>query len=243
MKVRIAASVASGRCQSRSETWGKTWGTLERNPAACTASPAGPRRDAELLQARGEINRSGADVTAGLEASLPDCAAPTTSGGALGSRGLCLVIEDDQDIRDLVALILARIGFDVLAVRNGVEGGAAAWEHDPVLITADLNLPDLDGLDVARHIRARSDAPMLFITARADADDEMVRMASGATTYLTKPFRTWQLTDAVNALCPTDSLTVQGHGAARFIEGTTGTLSAASSRRALEGGSGWLRRV
>lgn len=83
----------------------------------------------------------------------------------------------------------------------------AAWEHHPVLVTVDLNLPDMDGLDVARHIRARSQAPMLFITARAEVDDEMAGMASGAAAYLTKPFRPRQLTEAVNQLCPTDPLT------------------------------------
>ncbi|MFE4835287.1 response regulator transcription factor [Arthrobacter sp. NPDC056691] len=124
----------------------------------------------------------------------------------MGSRGLCLVIEDDRDIRDLLTLILTRMGFEVHAVRNGVEGVAAAWEHRPDLITVDLNLPDIDGLDVARHIRARSEAPMLFITARAELEDEMAGMASGAAAYLTKPFQPRQLTAAVNQLCPAGPL-------------------------------------
>lgn len=124
----------------------------------------------------------------------------------MGSRGLCLVIEDDRDIRDLLTLI-PRMEFDVHAVANGAEGVAAAWEHDPVLVTVDLNLPDMDGLDVARHIRARSQAPMLFVTARAEADDELAGMASGAAAYLTKPFRPRQLTEVVNQLCPAGPLT------------------------------------
>ncbi|MBT2520885.1 response regulator transcription factor [Arthrobacter sp. ISL-28] len=125
----------------------------------------------------------------------------------MGSRGLCLVIEDDQDIRDLLTLILTRMGFGVHAVGNGVEGIAAAWEHHPVLVTVDLNLPDLDGLDVAQLIRARSQAPMLFITARSEVDDEMAGMASGAAAYLTKPFHPRQLTEVVNRLCPAGPLT------------------------------------
>ena len=120
----------------------------------------------------------------------------------MGSRGLCLVIEDDRDIRDLLTLILMRMGFDVHAVGDGAEGVAAAWERDPVLVTVDLNLPDMDGLDVARHIRARSQAPMLFITARAEFVDELAGMASGAAAYLTKPFRPRQLTEVVQQLCP-----------------------------------------
>ena len=131
-------------------------------------------------------------------------------GGTLGSRGLCLVIEDDRDIRDLVALILTRLGFDVHAVSNGADGVAAAWEHHPVLVTVDLNLPDMDGLEVAQHIRSRSEAPMLFITARAELDDEMAGMASGAAAYLVKPFRPRQLTETVNRLCPVGPLTAHG---------------------------------
>lgn len=124
----------------------------------------------------------------------------------MGSRGLCLVIEDDQDIRELLTQILTRMDFDVHAVGDGAEGVAAAWEHDPVLVTVDLNLPDMDGLDVDRHIRARSQVPMLFITARAEVDDEMAGMASGAAAYLTKPFRPRQITELVNQLCPAGPL-------------------------------------
>ncbi|MBT2550897.1 response regulator transcription factor [Arthrobacter sp. ISL-65] len=128
----------------------------------------------------------------------------------MGTRGLCLVIEDDRDIRDLLALILMRIGFDVMGSANGAEGVAAAWEHRPDLVTVDLNLPDMDGLDVARYVRARSEAPMLFITARAEVDDEMAGMASGASAYLTKPFHPRQVTETVNRLCPVGPLTAHG---------------------------------
>jgi DNA-binding response OmpR family regulator len=77
----------------------------------------------------------------------------------------------------------------------GVQGVTAAWEHPPVLVTVDLNLPDMDGLDAARVY-------LVFVTARSEPDDEMAGMASGASAYLTKPFRAWQLTEAVNMLCP-----------------------------------------
>lgn len=118
------------------------------------------------------------------------------------SRGLCLVIDDDRYTRELLTLILTQLGFDVQAVRNGVEGVAAAWEHHPVLVAVDLNLPDMDGLDVARHIRERCGAPILFITAPAAADDETAGMAIGTAAYLTKPFRPRQLTEVVNRLRP-----------------------------------------
>ncbi|MFF2317773.1 response regulator [Arthrobacter sp. NPDC058097] len=89
-------------------------------------------------------------------------------------------MEDDQDIRDLITLILTRLGFEVHAVSMGAQGVAAPWEHHPVLVTVDLNLPDMDGLEVAGYIRKRSDAPTLFVTARTEPEDEMAGMASGA---------------------------------------------------------------
>jgi CheY-like chemotaxis protein len=62
-------------------------------------------------------------------------------------------------VRGFFAPQATRTGFDVHAVGNGADGVAAAWEHHPALVTVDLNLPDMDGLEVAQHIRARSKAP------------------------------------------------------------------------------------
>jgi DNA-binding response OmpR family regulator len=125
----------------------------------------------------------------------------------VGSRGLCLIIEDDRDIRDLLTLILTRIGLDFHAVARALRVSPQLGNTTPSSLTVDLNLPDMDGLDVAGYIRKRSEAPLLFITARAEADDEMAGMAPGAADYLTKPFRPRQLIEAVNRLCPTGPLT------------------------------------
>jgi two-component system OmpR family response regulator len=121
------------------------------------------------------------------------------------SRGVCLVIEDDPDIRGLVSVILTRAGFDVQAAATGAEGIAAAGNLHPALVTLDLGLPDIDGHEVARRVRERSDAPMLFITARAEPYDEMAGMASRASGYLTKPFRPKQLNELIDLLCPAES--------------------------------------
>lgn len=122
-------------------------------------------------------------------------------------RGLCIVIEDDEDIRELITLILTRMRFDVHAFEYGRDGVTAALEDSPVLVTMDLNLPDIDGLEAARHIRSKSDVPMVFITARAEADDELTGLASGATAYLTKPFHPRYLVETVERLCAASSLT------------------------------------
>lgn len=117
---------------------------------------------------------------------------------------VCLVIEDNDDIRGLITVVLTRAGFDVRAVATGAEGIAAAAEPSVALITLDLGLPDMDGHVVARAIRALSKAPLLFLTARSEEDDVLAGMASGAAAYLTKPFHPKELREIALRLCPAD---------------------------------------
>ena len=115
---------------------------------------------------------------------------------------VCLVVEDDDDIRDLISTVLAGAGFEVRAAATGGEGVVAAADPAVTLITLDLGLPDMDGHVAARAIRALSAAPLLFLTARSGVDDVLAGMASGAAAYLTKPFRPSELRDAAEQLCP-----------------------------------------
>ncbi|MFJ6303389.1 response regulator transcription factor [Pseudarthrobacter oxydans] len=103
---------------------------------------------------------------------------------------VCLVIEDDSDIRGLITAVLTRAGFKVLAVGSGAEGKAAAAAAGATLslITLDLGLPDIDGRDLSLELRKLSPAPLLFLTARAEDDDVLAGLAAGAAAYLTKPF-------------------------------------------------------
>ncbi|MFB9857051.1 response regulator transcription factor [Paenarthrobacter aurescens] len=123
----------------------------------------------------------------------------------MGSQRKCLVIEDDPDIRDLIALILTDAGFDVQAVETGHDGLIAAERLKPSLITLDLGLPDMDGREAARLITSVSDAPILMITAFAERDDELHGIASGATAYLIKPFRPRQLRELALQLSPQET--------------------------------------
>lgn len=122
----------------------------------------------------------------------------------MSTRGICQVIEDDWDIRDLIDIILTQAGFEVHTVPSGAEGIAAARDLDPVLVTLDLGLPDIDGRQVARQIQDVTEAPLLFLTGRAGPADEMVGMAYGAAAYLTKPFRPQELPKFADLLCPVD---------------------------------------
>lgn len=119
------------------------------------------------------------------------------------NQRVCLVIEDNHDIRGLITIILTRAGFDVRAVSSGAEGIAAAADPSVALITLDLGLPDMDGHVVARAIRALSTAPLLFLTARSEQDDCLAGMASGAAACLTKPFHPKELRELALRLSPT----------------------------------------
>lgn len=116
---------------------------------------------------------------------------------------VCLVVEDDDDIRGLIEVVLSRAGFEVRSVGTGAEAIAAAADPAIALVTLDVGLPDMDGHVVARAIRALTSAPLLFLTARSEQDDVLAGMASGAAGYLTKPFRPQELRElAVQLVTP-----------------------------------------
>jgi two-component system OmpR family response regulator len=117
-------------------------------------------------------------------------------------KRVCLVVEDNDDIRGLITMVLTRAGFQVRAVGTGAEGIAAAADPAVALVTLDLGLPDMDGHVVARALRALSKAPLLFLTARSENDDVLAGMASGAAAYLTKPFHPKELQALAEQLCP-----------------------------------------
>lgn len=111
-----------------------------------------------------------------------------------------LVIEDDQDIRELVRTVLTQAGFEVTVAGSGAEGVLAAKTLMPDVITLDLGLPDIDGFEVSRQIREFSDAYIVMLTARADELDTLIGLESGADDYLTKPFRPRELRARVAAM-------------------------------------------
>jgi two-component system, OmpR family, response regulator len=111
-----------------------------------------------------------------------------------------LVIEDDQDIRELVRAVLTQAGFDVSVAASGTEGVLAARSLNPDVITLDLGLPDIDGFEVSRQIREFSDAYIVMLTARAEELDTLIGLESGADDYLTKPFRPRELRARIAAM-------------------------------------------
>jgi DNA-binding response OmpR family regulator len=111
-----------------------------------------------------------------------------------------VLIEDDVDIRRLVADVLAGKGHDVESAAVALDGLQLAVKGDPDLVIMDLGLPDLDGTELLRMIRAVSRVPIVVITARG-ADEVVVKtLDAGADDYLVKPFSVAQLEARVRAI-------------------------------------------
>lgn len=100
-----------------------------------------------------------------------------------------VVVEDDGDIRELLVEVLGQAGFAVEAAESGKSGVDLVLGTSPDLVTLDLGLPDLDGVEVCRQLRAAGNtAYVIMITARAEEIDRLIGLEIGADDYLTKPF-------------------------------------------------------
>jgi two-component system, OmpR family, phosphate regulon response regulator OmpR len=111
-----------------------------------------------------------------------------------------LLIEDDSRLAGMVSEYLGKAGFHVVHAENGTRG-LALHGHEPVdVVVLDLMLPDTDGLEVCRLIRARSDSPILMLTARGDPMDRVVGLEMGADDYLPKPFEPRELLARLRAI-------------------------------------------
>tara|TARA_B100001996_G_scaffold191166_1_gene146243 strand:- start:65 stop:862 length:798 start_codon:yes stop_codon:yes gene_type:complete len=114
-----------------------------------------------------------------------------------------LLIEDDQDMRDLVAGHLEHTGFDVHRAEDGIRGQALALQYVPDLILLDLMLPKVDGLTLCQRLRRderTSAIPILMMTALGGIKDKVTGFNSGADDYITKPFDLEELQVRVKAL-------------------------------------------
>ncbi len=115
-------------------------------------------------------------------------------------KGTVLVVEDEPNIADLVDLYLSREGFRVVKQATGEDGLAAVRDQRPRLVVLDVGLPDIDGLEVCRRIRATNAVPIIFLTARADEIDRILGLELGGDDYLTKPFAPAELVARVKAV-------------------------------------------
>jgi CheY-like chemotaxis protein/MinD-like ATPase involved in chromosome partitioning or flagellar assembly len=114
-----------------------------------------------------------------------------------------LIIDDDVDTLKLVGMMLQKQGYRIFAATNGEQGLTKAEEEDPALILLDVMMPNMDGYEVARRLRANTltaDTPILMFTAKTQLDDKVTGFEAGADDYLTKPTHPTELSAHVKAL-------------------------------------------
>jgi DNA-binding response OmpR family regulator len=111
-----------------------------------------------------------------------------------------LVVDDEDQIRSILATYLSADGYDVLEAATGAEGLALATRHDVALVLLDIGLPDIDGLEVLRQLRQTSDVYVVLVTARAEEIDRIVGLEVGADDYVTKPFSPREVVARVRAV-------------------------------------------
>ncbi len=99
-----------------------------------------------------------------------------------------LLVEDESSIADNIKYALQAASFDVLWASSGMEGLSLFKEKTVDLVILDIGLPDMDGFEVCRQIRAQSQVPLLFLSARSDEIDRVVGLEMGADDYICKPF-------------------------------------------------------
>lgn len=104
-----------------------------------------------------------------------------------------LIVDDDPEIRRLLVEYLARNGFEAVAARDGREMWRELDRHAIDLVVLDLMLPDTDGLSLCRDLRAKSNMPVLMLTARGEETDRIIGIEMGADDYLVKPFNPREL--------------------------------------------------
>jgi two-component system alkaline phosphatase synthesis response regulator PhoP len=111
-----------------------------------------------------------------------------------------LIIEDEPELVKVLRSYLEQAGMEVSSAGRG-DTGLAAWEaRRPDLLILDLNLPGMDGLDVARAIRRKADTPIIMLTARVEEADELIGLELGADDYIAKPFSPRVVVARVRAL-------------------------------------------
>jgi len=111
-----------------------------------------------------------------------------------------LIIEDEIELTRVLSSYLEQANYQVIAAEQG-DVGLALWsQKKPDLVILDLNLPGMDGLDIAREIRRKTDTPIIMVTARVEETDRLIGLELGADDYITKPFSPREVVARVRAV-------------------------------------------
>jgi two-component system KDP operon response regulator KdpE len=115
------------------------------------------------------------------------------------SQAKILVIEDEQEVVDLLALRLQQEGYEVLSAANGVEGLRVLQQEHPHLVVLDVMMPRMNGWETCKRIRQYSDVPIIMLTALGQETDKVRGLELGADDFVTKPFSLAELVARVRA--------------------------------------------
>src|SRR6266581_4571477 len=123
------------------------------------------------------------------------------SDAVTDGKGRILVVDDEAPITDLLSTALRYMGYDVTTARTGSAALESASRTPPDVVVLDVMLPDIDGFEVCRRLRADGDfVPVIFLTAREGEDDRVTGFIRGGDDYVTKPFSLEELTLRISAL-------------------------------------------
>jgi DNA-binding response OmpR family regulator len=111
-----------------------------------------------------------------------------------------LVVDDEPSIREVVSIYLSRAGYEVVVAPDGQAALDALEKQPPDLVVLDLMLPKVDGMDIARRLRAEGDIPIIMLTARREETDRIAGLETGADDYVVKPFSPQELVSRVKAV-------------------------------------------
>lgn len=122
--------------------------------------------------------------------------------------GTILLIEDEDEIAELLELYFEREGYRLVHAPTGEAGLERLEERDPRIVLLDIGLPGIDGIEVCRRIRAKSEVPIIMLTARDAEIDKVVGLEIGADDYVTKPFGVRELVARVRVCLRRDRKSV-----------------------------------
>ncbi len=147
------------------------------------------------------------------------------------AKPLILIVEDEPGIADTLAYALGTEGFEPLCCATGEAALQSLARRAPALVILDVGLPDLSGFELFKLIRARSDVPVVFLTARSDEIDRVVGLELGADDYVAKPFSPRELVARVRGVLRRSTRASAAPASAPAVAPTTTPIEVDDSRR------------
>ena len=168
-----------------------------------------------------------------------------SGGSAAAERSArILLVDDEHSVQTLLAYPLRKDGYEVVSARDGREALDRFAEQRFDLVVLDIMLPKLDGIEVCRRLRSRSQVPIIMLTAKDDEGDKVLGLEMGADDYITKPFSVREFRSRVKAaLRRSEMLRGRPAAGADRRRGDRDRLRAPRGRRPRRAGAAHLRRV